>query len=63
MYSGKHTVKIRAPKEFVPDLSTTSRARKSLSYAQANLKPEQAQAVQAQVSEAFPDMLIERRRV
>ena len=64
MYSGTRNVKMRQPvKEFTPDLSSTSRARKSLHFAEKNLKPEVVESVAKQVREAFPDMLIERRIV
>ena len=64
MYSGRRNVKIKqAPAEFKPDLSSTSRARRSLVYAQKNLKPEAAADVEKAVTEAFPDMLVERRRI
>ena len=63
MYSGTRKVRLPAkPAGFKPDLSSTSRARQSLAFAQKNLKPEEVASVEQQVQTEFPDMLIGRRR-
>ena len=64
MYKATRTVKVPVKKEFAPDLSSTSRARQTLNRASAEFSgaPEKLEAVQKQVSEAYPDLLIDRRR-
>lgn len=50
-----------APAPRGPDLSTTSRARKALNLSKRTATPEEHAKLEAQVSEAHPDMLIDRR--